>query len=83
MKTHLPRTSSVLRRLLRGEANLWTRTRVRQTAEQRAARPGATAAEVLEAIRRQHGKRLLDPEYDELRLALEIDLPAPPAGGAA
>lgn len=83
MKTHLPRTSSVLRRLLAGPGNSWTRHVVKRTAEQRAARPGATAEQVLAAIRAQHGARLLDPEYAELRLALEIDLPAEPVGGAA
>jgi hypothetical protein len=83
MRPNLPRTKSVLRRLLRGEANTWTRAKVRNTAERYAAKRGATPGAVLEAIRREHGARLLGPEYDQLRVALEIDLPAAPAGGAA
>lgn len=83
MKAHLPRTASTLRRLLGGQGNAWTRHVVRQTAERYAAKPGATPDAVIEAVRREHGKRLADPEYDQLRVALEIDLPAGPAGGAA
>jgi hypothetical protein len=83
MTSRLPRTSSALRRLLGGPGNAWTRHAVRSTAERYAARPGATADQVLAAIRNQHGKRMADAEYDQLRLALEIDLPAAPAGGAA
>lgn len=83
MSANLPRTASALRRVLRGPGNAWTRAVVKRTAEQRAARPGATPDIVLEAIRKEHGKRLADPEYDQLRVALEIDLPAAPAGGVA
>jgi hypothetical protein len=82
MKAHLPRTASCLRRLLGGSANAWTRARVRRSVERLAASRGATPEQVVEAIRREHGKRLMDPEYEQLRLALELDLSAP-TGGAA
>ncbi len=83
MSASLPRTASALRRLLRGKGNAWTRAVVRRTAVVKAARPGATADDVLAAIRREHGKRLLEKEYDQLRVALEIDLPAAAERGGA
>lgn len=80
---HLPRTASTLRRLLGGPGNAFARHQVKQTAE-RAARPGASPDDVLEAIRRAHGTRLVAAEFDQLKIALEIDLPAKPGiGGAA
>lgn len=81
VKTSLPRTSSTLRRVLGGKGNAFARHVVRRTAEQRAARPGATPTEVLAAIKHQHGARLLEAELEQLRLALEIDLPAAQADG--
>lgn len=78
--TPLPRTSSCLRRLLNGKGNAFARHAVRATAERSAARAGATADQVVAAIQKAHGNRLLGPELDQLRLALERDLT--PAGGA-
>lgn len=80
--TTLPRTASCLRRLLRGKPHAFARHVVKQTAERHAQKPGATPEVVLAAIRNQHGTRLVDEQYEQLLLALEVDLgPAP--GGAA
>jgi hypothetical protein len=73
--TTLRRTSSCLRRLLNGKAHAFARHQVRSTAERAAGRPGATVDQVVEAIRKAHGSRLMGPELDQLRHALERDMP--------
>lgn len=81
--TTLPRTSSTLRRLLAGPANAFARHQVKQTAERSAARAGATPVEVVEAIRRAHGTRLVEAELGQILIALERDMPAPAERGGA
>jgi hypothetical protein len=78
--TTLPRTASCLRRLLGGQGNAFARHVLKQTAERHARKPGATPEAVVAAIRSQHSTRLFEKQYEQLLLALEVDL-AP--GGAA
>jgi hypothetical protein len=75
----LPRMRSALRRLYPGRKGAFQRYRIWKTAERQAGRPGASATDVLETIEAQHRDHVSPLVLDELRRALLIDLPDPPA----
>ena len=80
----LPRTRSVLRRLLPGRDNRLKRKNLGWLAEHTAGRGRADADKVFRRMVEVHGDHLNDHQRVELLLALERDLlAAPPAEGSS